>query len=495
VLVTASVGRGLPAAAELRVGYRVTDVENQVVASHEEKKRLRVSPSNPDGSASYASVVALPPGSYTLRIAAIDEAGRTGSVRHPFAVGLASGAGITFGDLLLMEPARRPDDELMALADGRTQGREVGAYLEFHRDPGDAGPTSVVFAISERADGPPLVQVQGTIADPSAAAYSTAAGRLDLGLVPPGEYLVVATLSRGGEILVRRTQPLRIEAAVPGTEAGPAVSVLLPRVRFVLGPSSGLVGAFAREAVLTPDVLASFAGRLRAADPEPALPAVNEALSALRVGAFDAALAALREVPPERLSGQFLKGLALLGKGDLEPSAAQFRAALRIADDFLPAAFYLGACYAAGGLDREAAGAWQMALVTEDDARVVYDVLVDALLRQGEAERAAEIVAEARDRWKGDDAFLPRLAVAQAMLARPADALATLDTYLDRHPADTEAAALAVRLIYEARAAGKTVTSVPGDRALAEKHAGRYRAAGGANQALVDRWLAFILKN
>ena len=85
-----------------------------------------------------------------------------------------------------------------------------------------------------------------------------------------------------------------------------------------------------------------------------------------------------------------------------------------------------------------------------------------------------------------------RLAAAQAMMQRRADALATLEAYLERHESDAEAAALAIRLIYEAHAAGRTVRSETADRELATKYGTLYRAAGGPNQALVDRWVAFI---
>ena len=243
--------------------------------------------------------------------------------------------------------------------------------------------------------------------------------------------------------------------------------------------------------MLTTDTLSHFAKRLQAADATP--PAgVDTALVALLAERYDDVLAAMRGASSENVSVAFLKGLALLGKGELEPAAGEFRQALRAADDFLPAAFYLGACYAAGGRDEEAVGAWQTALVTETDARIVYDVLVDAWLRLEDAGQALDIVTEARDRWPEDAAFLPRLAVAQAMLERHDQALATLRAYLEDHRADAEAAGLAVRLVYEAHAAGRTIESADADRELAAKYAEWYRAAGGSNQALVDRWVAFI---
>ena len=136
-----------------------------------------------------------------------------------------------------------------------------------------------------------------------------------------------------------------------------------------------------------------------------------------------------------------------------------------------------------------------MALITEAGARIVSEVLVDALLRLGDARQAVEILTEARGRWPDDWGFLPRLAAAQAMLDRPAEALATLEAYLQRQPSDGQAAALAIRLIYEAHAAGRVAKSAAADRELATKYRELYRAAGGSNQALVDRWVAFIARS
>ena len=137
-------------------------------------------------------------------------------------------------------------------------------------------------------------------------------------------------------------------------------------------------------------------------------------------------------------------------------------------------------------------GAWQTALVTEGDARIVYDVLADALLRLEDAEQTIQVLGEAQARWPDDDGFLPRQAVAEAMLGRRADAVATLTRYLDKHRTDTEAAALAIRLIYESRVAGQAITSPETDRETAATFGEWYHGAGGQNRALVDRWLAFI---
>lgn len=492
VLITANVGRGLTEPIEAQIGYVITDPSGRVIGDAVEKQRLTVSRSSGAGSASFVSVAGLKPGSYSLRVVAIDSSGRVGSVDHAFAAGLGDGDGISMSDLLLLDPTRAPNEGLAPLADGRIRGQAVGAYLEVYGPASRPLATTVAFGIADRAGGEMLVSQRASVSKPDRAGHSTVEARLDISLLPPGDYIAVATVSDGTRQLGRRIEPLRIDAAAPALGNGVSDADPIPRVRFDVDATSNVVKSFARTDVLSPDALKFFAGRLAAAEKAPAPAGVEAAAAAVRGGQFDEALATLAGAASDRLSVVFLRGLALLGKGELEPAAKQFRDALRIADDFLPAAFYLGACYAAGGRDSEAVGAWQMALITETGARIVSEVLVDALLRLGEARQAIEILTEARGRWPDDWGFLPRLAAAQAMLDRPAEALATLEAYLQRQPSDGQAAALAIRLIYEAHAAGRVAKSAAADRELAAKYRELYRAAGGANQALVDRWVAFV---
>jgi len=89
----------------------------------------------------------------------------------------------------------------------------------------------------------------------------------------------------------------------------------------------------------------------------------------------------------------FIGGLAALNAGRIPQATALFQQTLKAAPTFVGVAFYLGACHAANGQDREAIGAWQMSLLSEGAAGV-YPVLVDALLRVGETKKALELIEE-----------------------------------------------------------------------------------------------------
>jgi len=498
VLVTAQVGSRLPGSAAFTMGLVVWDSRGRLVLTTQpETQRLVVAPGNRAGSAAYLAALTLPPGDYHLRLAARDADGRLGSVDHAFSVTLAEGDGVMMGDLVLLHPARSADDPLAIIPDGRLRGRTVAAHLEIVATAGDSAP-AVTFGVADRADGQLLVQVPGHVSSGNAPGRSTADAVLDLALLPPGNYVAVAVIKRGTRDLGRRHEPLRLEGAASaigtaGVGGAAATAIAAPRVKFAPGLSPTLAKTFAQADVLTPPALAYFADRVKAADASPP-EAVTAALADLRNGRFDAVLAGLSRTSSDRLSAAFLKGVALLATGRPDRAAVELRQALRISDDFLPAAFYLGACYAAGGKDEEAVGAWQTALVTEGEARFVYEVLADALLRLEDAGQAIQVLDEARERWPDDAGFLPRMAIAQAMHGRRADALATLRGYLDDHRTDAEAAALAIRLIFEAREAGQVIVSDESDREAAAMYGEWYRSGGGPNQALVDRWLAFIAK-
>ena len=124
-----------------------------------------------------------------------------------------------------------------------------------------------------------------------------------------------------------------------------------------------------------------------------------------------------------KLAPVFFDGLARYSKGDLEGAAARFREALKLESDYFPAAFYLGACYAAGGKDRDAAGAWQMSLITESEAPFIYTLLGDAFVRLREFDAALDILKEASKLWPGNDQVQLRLGTAYALASRPVEAV------------------------------------------------------------------------
>ena len=132
-----------------------------------------------------------------------------------------------------------------------------------------------------------------------------------------------------------------------------------------------------------------------------------------------------------------MRGLGALSKGEVAQAAAWFQQTLKGASDFLGAAFYLGATHAVSGRDREAIGAWQMALLSENPA-AVYPALVDALLRIGDGRQALDVLEEAPEAWADDNARLRREAIALAMVGDFSGALPKLKDQLDNTKNDDQ---------------------------------------------------------
>jgi len=493
VLVSADIGDRHQGPVEMRLLYAFVDPSGKMLPPAGEKATLKPRAGGPPGSVSYTSENGLRPGAYTLRFAVVDPEGRTGSVDHSFSVGLTQGDTVRLSDLILVEPRQRPNEAIQVVTDGRVRGAAVDAYLEVAPVAPSSIVTGLIFGIADQADGAPLVSAQASPSRAKGAGHWSAGARLDLSLLPPGDYVVTATVLADERAVGKVARPVRVERAAPAPGGAAAGTPSPPRVSFAAGESGSLVKAFSRQDVLGRDTLEYFLDRMRRASPESAAdPSVSIAYESLLNARYDRVITNLVTANPKLLATAFLKGLALFGQGELVPASDQFRAALDAAPDFLPAAFYLGACYAAGGRDREAVGAWQTTLITESDARIIYDVLGDALLRLQDGDEAAGILTEARDRWADDDRFVPRLAASEALRHRPREALALLDEYIARHASDADALLLALRLLYEARSAGGRILSAADDAASARRYAELFKAAGGPNQALVDRWVAFI---
>ena len=185
----------------------------------------------------------------------------------------------------------------------------------------------------------------------------------------------------------------------------------------------------------------------------------------------------------------FLKGVSLLSQNKLEPAANAFRSAMRASADFYPAMVYLGACYAAGGKDKEASGAWRTALIKEGDALPLHTLLADALLRQDNGEMALETLDKARSRWPADDGMKRRFVLAALLAGEYADGLLTLDDLVASKAEDEPTLAAGLLVLYEAFRTGQADRDRgEGSRAHAESGR-RLRAHGGPSMALIDTWL------
>ena len=196
---------------------------------------------------------------------------------------------------------------------------------------------------------------------------------------------------------------------------------------------------------------------------------------------------------PDDPARPFLLGLSLYSQGQWQAASEAFRDTLRAAPDFFAGAFYIGACYAAGGRDPQAINAWQTSLVGLDQYPVVYRLLGEAMTRAGQPDRAVETLTEATGKWPADRDLRLRLARA-ALDARRYDLVVALcDAALAQPPPDPELVLAGMQAIFERVTEGAGPAS---DDTLARmrRYRDAYVTAGGSQQPLVAGWLAAVEK-
>jgi VWFA-related protein len=485
LLVSGEASRVQPGDVTLQV--RVSDLDGKKIGAGE----LSLAHARGD-TLPFSTNVSVPPGSYIIRLGLMDSGGRVGSVDHRVDVrDVPLGALSAIGPVLIRVTGGAEGDARLAL-DGARQDERLAIEIDLEGEKSRLEGLGVDFEIAATGEGPRLVHATAAISPGSRENTVIAQGVADMRVLPPGEYVVRAKVTSGTETVgdVRRAFSVlagatRVVAVKPAssdegrTEAGAARSAVRP---IVAAPP------FALDQVLAPSILSSFLDRV-AARPDASSPAVRELLSRARTTGLHGlivsdAQAASGPVPA------FLKGLTLLSDSKLEPAADAFRDAMGKSLDFYPAMVYLGACYAAGGKDKEAASVWRTALIREGDTPALHVMLADSLLRQGRAGDALDDLDEARSRWPDDLGLKRRFTIAALVGGKPADGLRALDELLEKRGEDEHALAFGLLALYEAFESGQPIESADRDRARMTRLADAYRVRGGPSLALIDTWLA-----
>lgn len=441
------------------------------------------------GSSSYVATVMLEPGSYTLKMAAIDAEGRRGSVERQFDAALTTVGGLRMGDLMLAEAAERSGVPTRPAVDRATSARMV-AYFEIYPERQNIQAATVQLEVAESDDGEALLAEQGEVANASNR-RRVAFGAVPVGLLPPGEYVVRATLSEASRQLARLARRFRVirPTGPEGTNGGRSSTA----VTYARSPLQPLIKPFEKNGVLQPDTLGFFLEQLEAIQGPARTPAFEKAIAHAREGRYDDASKEVKPSNvPERVAAAFFKGLAYYEKGQMQAAGTQFRAAVTANPEFFPALAYLGASFAGSGRDGDAVAAWQTSLSIETEAPPTFELLADALFRIGDGDTAVDVLEEATELWPDNDDFRRQLAAAYAMQGRHRDAFGMLQTYIDRNPKDLEALFLGMRLLYEARLSDDFYQSRDADAQLLGRYAAAYQAAQGPRQGIVNLWVKYV---
>ncbi len=470
ILVSAEIGRSGKAPRSVAVGFVVADETGGIVTSGFEPPTSGAT--GVEHPLPFRATVSVPAGRYLLKLAAVDEQGRAGSVVHPLRAGLTYAGPLELSDFVLAthssESTPLPDID-PRISDGRLVG-----YLELHaKDELDLVNARVSLEVSGR-DSTAVLLASPAAERGSETGWSARQGSLDVGLLPPGEYVASAVVSISGQTLRRLSRPFQVAGGAGAS--GVARNVGFDDVASALKP-------FARGDVLGADSLGGALDRLERSASDGAAGVARQRIASGEIPS----LAELQE--GDALSLAFLRGLGLFARGDDRAAADQFRAALRASSEFLPAVFYLGACYAASGKDQEAAGAWRTSLAGEGAFPASYRLIGEAMLRANQADEALEILQEGKELWPADASFARPLGIAHALAGNRDEALEALGAHVESHRDDLGALFLATRLLFDRHVESPLLGR---ERDLLLRRARGYVAAGGPEQAVVARWLKYV---
>lgn len=438
----------------------------------------------------FSTHIPVEPGSYIVRVAVMDGAGHVGSVDHPIEARLLPvGPLAATGPLLIRVPTRLDVEPRLALS-GVGRNERLALQVGLEGDQADLSSADVMFAIEPAAGGATVLDTAATLTPARTGGLVLAQAVADIRRLTPGDYVLRARIGSGGQPLGEVRRAFAILDAPDGADdmiieesaSAPMGMGARPVARAAL-----VVPGFAVDHVLSPPVRNAFLDRI-AARPDAAAPMISDLIRRARSDELGDLFIS------ETLAAQypvaaFLKGLSLLSQRQLEPAAAAFRSAMRGSADLYAAMVYLGACYAAGGNDKEAAGAWRTALIGEGDTAPLHGLLADAFLRQARGDQALETLKDARARWPEDTTLKRRFVLASLVAGQRYDGLQALDELVAARAEDEPALAAGLLVLHEAFVSNAPIETVDLDRTRMHRLADAYRARGGGVLGEIEPWL------
>jgi VWFA-related protein len=453
ILIHADVGADYAESKNVSVGYVISDANGRVVDNTSAEMRLLPTVSGVPSALQYTAGASLAPGDYTLKLAAA-EGDRVGTVEHTIHAALPTAGGVTTSELMVGGPI--DSSELLNPSIGyQVTFGAVHGYVEAYGSNIDA--LTMEYEVAASADAPALlnVDVPPRLIGDSRVIFTRV---LPVQNLPPGRYILRAILSTNGRSVSTLTRAFEVAAPkVLMTSADGLGDTSVDGELYLPTDDATMSAPFVKELAVKADTLEAFRERL--------MPATRPA--------FDA-------------------GVASLTAGDYQKALDSFKRGIEPDVDSTASLAYLAATYAAAGHDREAASAWQTALVDGSDFPEIYEWLGGAQLRNHDLGEARAIYEEAAKKWPTDPRFSKPLAMLYGTFGRGREAVRTLERYIDARPLDRDAYFIAVQWIYTVHAGGAAVHTPADDRKLARAYADAYEKSAGPQLALVQQWIAFL---
>ena len=212
VLVGAEVGVPSGDRSDLTLGYLLRDPAGEVAWS----ENLRVTPRQVRTAAGPVLEVSFPiaverPGTYALKLAVLDAAGRRGSVEHSLRADRAADAVVEVGDLLLADQSSSPAGGILPAVEASVSGGRLLAYTELYADsPQVWERTQVRLDVVDATGGPALARGAAAMQGADHALRRSVTGIAGVAHLPPGRYIARARVMHDAVEVARVRRPFRI---------------------------------------------------------------------------------------------------------------------------------------------------------------------------------------------------------------------------------------------------------------------------------------------
>jgi len=453
LLIHADVGTDYASSKVVSVGYLISDKDGRMVDNRAADMRLLPVMTGVPSALQYSAGSSVAPGDYTLKLAVV-EGDRIGTIEHTIHASLPAAGGLSLSELMVGGPI--DVGELLTPTIGyQVTFGSVHGYVETYGSGMDD--LTMEYEIATSADAPALVNVD-VPPHPVGDTRVIFSRVIPVHQVPPGKYVLRAILSSAGRSVKTLTRGFEIAA---------------PKVLMTSADGLGDTGTDSDLYLPVDDKVMTPVFRADAAVDEETIAPFRERISAGVKAAFE-------------------QGVSLLASGDYTKAEQAFKKAIEPEGDATAPLAFLAASFAAAGHDREAASAWQTALVDGTEFPQIYDWLGAALLRNHDFGEARAIYEEAVGKWPADPRFTKPLAMLYGTFGRGREAVRTLERYLDERRDDREAYYYAVQWLYTVHAGGAVVHTPAEDLKRAREYADAYARAHGPQAALVKQWVDYL---
>ena len=226
VMVASDVERA-PGGPEVVFGYRLIGPDGRTAGSHGARS----------GEASQFTQFVVAPGRYNLKLAAVEEGGREGSLEHRFDVLPMADLPFAMGDLMLTDERAAAEGAPSPSVEASITAGRLRMYLELYADePDGLEGLRVRIDVARTPDGPPLIWEGNDLTPDDRSTIGAVSTLMRVDVLPPGSYVARAVVTRRGEELGRRWRSFRIArqpaqlvgyrwrdaAGSPAPSAGPA---------------------------------------------------------------------------------------------------------------------------------------------------------------------------------------------------------------------------------------------------------------------------------